>query len=69
MNCPPTPLPTFFSPAGSNFGPPTHWLPLPPVFVPLVAAGGGAGGVVVVGFGAGAGVGVGVDEEEQLVTW
>src|SRR5579859_2262460 len=33
MNCMPMPLPTFFAPAGSNLGPPTHWPPLPPVFV------------------------------------
>jgi hypothetical protein len=36
MNCVPTPLPTFFAPAGSNFGPPTHVLPLPPVVPVLV---------------------------------
>ncbi len=36
MNCPPWPLPTFFAPAGSNLGPPTHWPLLPPVLPPLV---------------------------------
>src|SRR4051794_18058890 len=54
MNCRPAPLPTFFTPAGSNLGPPMHSPPVPPA-LPVVAAGGGAGGVVAVGFGAGAG--------------
>jgi hypothetical protein len=67
MNCSPWPLPTFFSPAGSNLGPPTHWSLLLPVSPPPeLAVGGGEGGVAV---GFGAGVGVGADDEEQLVTW
>ena len=32
MNCWPAALPTFFAPAGSNWGPPTHW---PPISAPF----------------------------------
>ena len=39
MNCTPRPLPTFFVPAGSNAGPPTHWLVLPPPVAPPTGAG------------------------------
>jgi hypothetical protein len=45
MNCRPTPLPTFFSPAGSNAGPPTH-LPASRVAGGVGGAFGGGGGVV-----------------------
>src|SRR6478752_4963166 len=40
INCRPLPLPTFFAPAGSKAGPPTHWALAPPLLTAPLPAGG-----------------------------